>query len=194
MDFLKTSLINWAQHIEEMEFYKIGHSEKVANLAQKIATSRFFQLHQEVVWISAMLQNIGITRNDTAILKKHRQLDENDWSTINLHPERSIRKIKKISFFHFMPNKNLVEQIILCHHKWYDGQGFPHSIKKEDIPIESHIINIVDTYIAMSSPRPHRNKKSKKEIINELQNGVNSQYHPEVAIYFIHEVMPNLEQ
>ena len=186
MDLLKTALTKWVAHIEKQESYKVGHCEKVANLATKIADNRYFNAHQEIVWIAAILQNIGITNSDAAILDNHNILDDNEFLIINLHPEKSIEKIEKISLFHHLPHKEMLKNIILCHHKWYNGQGYPGSIRKKDIPIESHIINIADSYIAMRSLRPHRRKKSKDEAIKVIKKGVEShQYEPQVAMHFI---------
>lgn len=45
--------------------------------------------------------------------------------------------------------------IILHHHERFDGGGYHNGIKGEDIPFESRIICVADSYDAMTSNRPH---------------------------------------
>lgn len=58
--------------------------------------------------------------------------------------------------------------MILHHHEKYEGGGYPLSIKSDEIPLESRIIAVADTYDAMTSDRPYRKSLSHKEALHEI--------------------------
>ena len=49
--------------------------------------------------------------------------------------------------------------------KHWDGSGYPKGIKGDEIPLESRIIALVDSFTAMTSDRPYRKKMSREDAI-----------------------------
>ena len=45
-------------------------------------------------------------------------------------------------------------EIVRHHHERWDGNGYPDSISKEEIPLSARIMSIVDVYDALLSERP----------------------------------------
>ena len=43
-----------------------------------------------------------------------------------------------------------------CHHEKWDGTGYPHGLKGEQIPLLARIFAVVDVYDALTSERPYR--------------------------------------
>jgi HD-GYP domain-containing protein (c-di-GMP phosphodiesterase class II) len=70
---------------------------------------------------------------------------------------------------------------ILSHHERWDGKGYPNGIKGDEIPIESRIIAIADTFDAMTSSRPYRLKGLSLDAARqELIDGAGTQFDPEM--------------
>ena len=46
--------------------------------------------------------------------------------------------------------------IVLHHHEWFNGRGYPHGLAGAEIPIGSRIVAIADAYEAMLSDRPYK--------------------------------------
>lgn len=49
-----------------------------------------------------------------------------------------------------------IARIVRAHHERFDGEGYPDNMLGKTIPIEARIINIVDSYVAMTSERPYK--------------------------------------
>jgi HD-GYP domain-containing protein (c-di-GMP phosphodiesterase class II) len=71
--------------------------------------------------------------------------------------------------------------MILHHHEWYDGTGYPKGLKGEDIPIGARIISVADAYDTMTTPRPYREVISQEETIEALRQCSGTQFDPELV-------------
>ena len=71
------------------------------------------------------------------------------------------------------------------HHERFDGRGYPDKLKGEEIPLESRIILIADTFDAMTSSRPYRKGLPYSVAFNELKEFAGSQFDPFIVEKFI---------
>jgi len=75
--------------------------------------------------------------------------------------------------------------LVLYHHEYWDGAGYPNGLKKEEIPVGARIVSIVDAYQAMTSSRPYRAALPFEEAIKRLKAGKEKQWEPELVEMFI---------
>lgn len=80
-------------------------------------------------------------------------------------------------------------EYVLAHHERIDGKGYPKVLKGEEIPLQSRIISIADSYDAMISVRSYSGALSKERAIKELMLNVNSQFDAELTRIFIEKVL-----
>ena len=74
--------------------------------------------------------------------------------------------------------------IVLHHHEWYDGRGYPHGLAGTEIPVGARIVSIVDAYEAMIAGRPYRAAISHEAAIAELRRQAGVQFDPELVEVF----------
>ena len=68
--------------------------------------------------------------------------------------------------------------IIISHHERVDGNGYPHGLTGEQIPLGSKIISVADTYDVMTSRDSYRRPVSTEAAIVELRRVAGSQLDP----------------
>jgi diguanylate cyclase (GGDEF)-like protein len=78
-----------------------------------------------------------------------------------------------------------IADLILKHHEWWNGKGYPLGLKGKEIPLECRIFSIVEAYEAMTNHRPQRNTISREEAIEELKRYAGIQFDPELVSKFI---------
>ena len=130
--------------------------------------------------IAILLYDIGNTMLPKELLRKKEPLSEKDRISIKQHPLIAAREILK-------PISNIVDiiPIIEKHHENWDGGGYPNQLSGEEIPIESQIILIIDSYFALLEKRPYREAKSKEEALNLIEQEINKKWSDKLAQEFI---------
>jgi response regulator RpfG family c-di-GMP phosphodiesterase len=83
------------------------------------------------------------------------------------------------------PFMSLATQIAFYHHERWDGQGYPHGLAKEKIPLAARIVAVADVYDALTSKRPYKDPLSHLESKGIILSGSGSQFDPEVVAAFL---------
>lgn len=114
--------------------------------------------------VAVLLYDIGNLMLPDEILQKATPLTEEEREKIKNHPIIAAREIlKPISYIQD------VLPIIEHHHENWDGSGYPNKISKNEIPLTSQIILIIDEYFALIEQRPYRAKLSSKDALEIIK-------------------------
>ena len=82
-----------------------------------------------------------------------------------------------------------IAEYILYHHERWDGKGYPSGLEKDNIPLPSRILSVVDAYDAMTQDRVYRKAMSVEEAIEELKRNAGTQFDPTIVKIFIEKVL-----
>jgi len=160
--------------------HTIGGTKTKIQLASLLA-KRFELTKEEVdkLKIAVLLYDIGNTMLPKEILSKKMPLTKEEFATIKKHPLIAAREILE-------PISSIVEiiPIIEKHHENWNGTGYPNKLSGENIPIESQIILIVDSYCALLEKRPYRPAQTKEEAIETIMRDSNSKWSARLANEF----------
>ncbi|GMQ57899.1 hypothetical protein AN1V17_22940 [Vallitalea sediminicola] len=122
------------------------------------------------------LGQVSIPNN---ILYKTEPLTTEELNIIKRHSEVGY----KISLS--IPNLFHIADLILKHHEWWNGEGYPLNIKGDNIPLECRIFSIVESYTAMIIDKPYKEAISKEDAIQELKRCAGKQFDPFIVYKFI---------
>ena len=169
--------------------HQFGGMKQKVELATMLA--KRFDLSKEAIdklKIAILLYDIGNTMLPKELLNKREPLSEEDKSSIKQHPVIAAREILK-------PISNIVDiiPIIEKHHENWNGTGYPGKISGDEIPIESQIILIIDSYFALIEKRPYREALSSDDAIKTIQAEINKKWNAKLAEEFISLVKTDFE-
>ena len=130
--------------------------------------------------IAVLLYDIGNIMLPKEILQKSSPLTEEEKLHIQKHPIIAAREIlKPISYV-----QDIIP-IVEHHHENWDGSGYPGKIAKDEIPLTSQIILIVDAYFALTEHRPYRAKLSPVEALIEIKKDTGKKWSEALVQEFV---------
>src|SRR5205085_11060899 len=77
-----------------------------------------------------------------------------------------------------------VRPIVESHHERWDGAGYPHGLKAEEIPRTARILCIADVYDALTSERSYKKAVSHDQALDMMRSDVGGQFDPELFPLF----------
>ncbi len=160
------------------------HSRRVSQLCEKMGEALGYSEDKiKELKLVGLLHDIGKIAIEEGILNKPGKLTQDEWEEIKKHPEIGYRILSTVN------DLSEMAEYVLAHHERWDGTGYPKGLKEEEIPVESRIIAIADTYDAMVSERSYRAALSKEFAIEELLHNKGAQFCPELVNVFVKKVV-----
>jgi HD-GYP domain-containing protein (c-di-GMP phosphodiesterase class II) len=83
------------------------------------------------------------------------------------------------------PLIQMAESIAHSHHERWDGNGYPHKLTGENIPLEGRIVSVADVFDALTSERPYKTAWTRQAALEEIQSKAGSQFDPTVVQAFL---------
>ena len=124
---------------------------------------------------AALLHDIGKIGIPDRILNKPARLTDEEYTIMKTHVVRGGEILKDFT---------LIENVVdgaLYHHERYDGKGYAHGLKGDDIPLYGRIIGVADAFDAMTANRVYRQKLDFSFVLDELERCKGSQFDPKIA-------------
>lgn len=119
-----------------------------------------------------VLHDVGKLSIPESILRKPSRLDEQEWSLIERHPELGVEIVKSLDL------GTPAVDVIRYHHERWDGNGYPHRIGGEDIPLAARVFSVADAFESMTSPRPYRPAMSQLDALQIIKTRSGEMFDP----------------
>lgn len=170
------SLKTIANTIDARDKYTNGHSMRVGVYSREIARRLgMSEEEQENIYYIGLMHDIGKIGIPNEILNKPGKLSVQEVDVMRSHTLIGGEILKD---FTSLPS---IKEGALGHHEYYSGEGYPHRLSAEDIPLIARIINVADAYDAMSSRRAYREGQSTEYILAEFEKYSGVQFDPQIA-------------
>lgn len=166
--------------LEARDFITEGHGERMQSLAVRmgrrlgVPDSTLTTLR-----LLAQFHDIGKVGVPDRILFKDTVLTPEEYDEMKRHCEIGQRIALASS------ELASVADLILKHHEWWNGKGYPLGLCGEQIPLECRILALVDAYDAMTNDRPYRKALSSEAARKEIIRCRGTQFDPSLTDLFL---------
>jgi HD-GYP domain-containing protein (c-di-GMP phosphodiesterase class II) len=168
-----------------------SHLERIAQFSSMLAAAlrqrpdfrdRISPSFVQLIGISSALHDIGKVGVEDSILRKPGSLTHDERVRMQRHTEigaECLREIeRRLGSTNFL---QMASEIVAAHHEWWNGQGYPHGLAGEQIPLSARIVAVADVYDALRSKRVYKEAMPHEECIAEIAKAAGTQFDPGVV-------------
>jgi diguanylate cyclase (GGDEF)-like protein/PAS domain S-box-containing protein len=170
--------------LEIKDFMTHGHMSRLRALTATFVSAIDIPKHlTKDLLLFAQFHDIGKVGIPDSILFKPAKLTPGEYTEMKRHCEIGYRIAQ--SSTDLAP----IADLILKHHEWWNGKGYPLGLKEEEIPLGCRILAITDAYESMTSMRPYRKPMSHRAAIKELKKCAGTQFNPGLVDKFVQVIL-----
>jgi putative two-component system response regulator len=175
------SVLQLSRAVEYKDDAAPAHVARISRYAGVIAR----QLDARPEWIedlalAAPLHDIGKVGVADAILRKPGPLDADERRQVEEHVAIGARILEGATADVLV----LARELVLTHHERWDGAGYPHKLRGEQIPLSGRIVSVCDAWDAVSTDRVYRKAMTFHAAVEEIRRGAGAAYDPRVVEAF----------
>ncbi|HMO15482.1 MAG TPA: response regulator [Pirellulaceae bacterium] len=182
------------------------HVVRVGKYAAIIAQELGFdEEYCQKIELATQLHDVGKIAIPDAILMKPGKLEPDEMAIMMRHCELGLRMIGPVAeteneksgdigpsceSYASLPSQHtdllkLAASIAATHHEKWDGTGYPHGLKGEEIPIEGRIATVADVFDALSTKRPYKSPFPLKRCLEIMKSECGTRFEPRVFMAFL---------
>ncbi len=156
-----------------------AHNYRVAWIAACIAermglSSRAMQS----LIAGAFLHDVGKIGIPDSILLKPGKLDADESDVMRTHVAQGEEIVGGTGWL------GGAKLVVAAHHEKWDGSGYPHQLKGEEIPLSARIFAVADVFDALCSKRPYKDSMGFDSVMSVLRQDTGSHFDPAVMKVF----------
>ena len=164
------SVLTLAETLDLRDHADADHAHTVARIAESTALElglgpeRAERLH-----LAGLLHDVGMIGVSPELLRSEGPLDEDGWASVHTHPGLAAQLLEGDELAD-------VRAWVVAHHERIDGDGYPHGLGGDAIPLEARILAVADAWEAMTSERPYRPTLDQQAARAELRAHAGTQF------------------
>ncbi len=176
----KDTVKAFATAIDCKDKYTEGHSVRVGRYTEIIASELGWETEEiEGAAIAGYLHDIGKLTVESKIINAPYRIDAKESAELSKHPV--------VGYEILLPIHHPYTDVPLAakyHHERLDGRGYPDGLEDKEIPYIAKIVNLADSFDAMTTDRPYKRRRPANEVIEDLQRNAGKQFAPELVSAF----------
>jgi HD-GYP domain-containing protein (c-di-GMP phosphodiesterase class II) len=178
----------FAAAIDKKDKYTEGHSVRVGKYTEIIAGELGWN-EQEVegAAVAGYLHDVGKITVERKIINAPYRINAKESSELNKHPGVGYDILTPIS--HPYADVPLAAKY---HHERLDGRGYPDGLYDREIPYIAKMVNLADSFDAMTTDRPYKRRRPVNEVFEDLQQNSGKQFAPEIVTALFHGMYKEL--
>jgi putative nucleotidyltransferase with HDIG domain len=165
--------------LDARDQYTAGHSAAVAVYARDIAVRLGLpEEQQQLAHLCGLVHDVGKVGLPAGLLEKPGALTLEERRRMEEHSAIGERILAKVDDY------GEIATVVRHHHERMDGNGYPDSLRGDEIPLVSRIIAVADAYNAMTSGRPYRDAMPSRVARFRLAQAAGTQFDTTVVAAF----------
>ncbi len=184
----KDTVKAFATAIDCKDKYTEGHSVRVGKYSEIIAQELGWDEDQvEGAAVAGYLHDVGKLTVERNIINAPYRINAKESAELNKHPA--------IGYEILLPIHHPFTDVPLAakyHHERLDGRGYPDGLEDREIPYIAKIVNLADSFDAMTTDRPYKRRRPANEVIEDLQRNSGKQFAPELVKAFYRGMIKEL--
>lgn len=146
---------------------------------------------QDLIVMASSLHDIGKIGIDDKILNKNGKLTKEEFEVMKTHTLIGASILENLEEYQKEPLVQTAYEICRWHHERYDGNGYPDSLKGDDIPISAQVVSIADVYDALVSKRVYKESYTHETAMQMIMNGECGVFNP-VLLQCLKDIATNI--
>ena len=185
----KETVRAFAAAIDIKDRYTQGHSVRVGKYSEVIAREMGWNDDEvEGITIAGYLHDIGKLIVDLSVINSPERFSAKDSAEMSKHPAAGYEILSPIS--HPYADIPLMARY---HHERMDGGGYPDGLKGDQIPPGARIVTLADSFDAMTTDRPYRQKLPLEDVLIDFKANTGTQFDPVVVCAFCRAFLKEIE-
>lgn len=125
------------------------------------------------------MHDIGKVAIPENILNKSGPLNPDEWDTMKSHVTFGAKILDPLT-----PLVR-IREMVLHHHEYFDGSGYPDALIGQQIPLGARIIAVADAFDTITSDRTYKKARAAAEALAELERCSNAQFDGSIVALFV---------
>ena len=166
--------------VDEFEGYTRPHASRVARLADALAASfRLPRADRTALVFAALLHDVGELAMKRDYIQSAGPLTQAERLDLQRHPIIGEQEAARAGA------DRGTQLLVRWHHEWWNGCGYPDTLRGEEIPLEARILRVADAYAALTDARPFRPAGTEAEARKHLTLWAGLEFDPQVVRAFL---------
>ncbi len=167
--------------MDEFEDYtRHRHGAQIAAFCDVLAQEFNLASHDRLfLRQAALIHDIGEVLMNREYIKSSRILRDDERLDMQRHPVIGEQEAAKLGL------SRAVQLLVRWHHEWWNGSGYPDTLRREQIPLGARILRVADSFAALISKRPFRAALSEAEAARYLTEWAGIEFDPKIVKAFL---------
>ena len=182
------AFIQFARTTDKFERYENPHAQRIAAIADEIAKAFHLARHDRgSLYAASLLHDLGEVAMERDYIQAHGALSSEERIDLARHPVIGEREASRVGA------DRAAQLLVRWHHEWWNGAGYPDTLRREEIPLAARILRVADSYAALTDARPFRRALTEEAARRELIDRAGIEFDPGVVNVFLSlEPIPEL--
>jgi HD-GYP domain-containing protein (c-di-GMP phosphodiesterase class II) len=176
----REAYLQLAAAADEFEKYANPHAVRIAAIADKIAEA-FHMAPQDrkSLRTAARMHDLGEVAMEREYIQRAGSLTDEERLDLERHPVIGEQEAARASA------DRDVQLLVRWHHEWWNGSGYPDSLRQNEIPLAARILRVADSYAALTDARPFRQAMTEEDARARIVERAAIEFDPAVVEVFL---------